>query len=413
LSAVFEKSANYLERKSMFGLLVAIIYTAFISLGLPDSLLGSAWSVMSAEIGAPLSAAGIITMIIAFSTIVSSLLSNFFTDKLGTGLLTALSVLLTALALLGFSFATQFWHLCLLAVPYGLGAGAVDAALNNYAALHFSSRHMNWLHCFWGLGASISPYIMGFCLTRGFGWQNGYRAVSVLQAVLTVVLFASLPLWKKQRTVSEEVVIPAKTRDALKIKSVWLVFLMFFAYCSLEQTAMLWASSYLTTYRGVDVNLAATFATLFCTGITVGRFVCGLFSDKVGDKALIRVGAAVICVGIVAVGLPLSTNIVALGGFVAIGLGCAPIYPAVMHSTPINFGKENSQAIVGVQMAFAYAGTTFMPPLFGLLMKFGSWVLPVFLAAFAVVIIVLSEVVNASVARRKKQQQNNLQGGEL
>lgn len=401
------------SEKKMFGLLVAIIYTAFVSLGLPDSLLGSAWSVMSVDLGAPISAAGVITMIIACSTIVSSVFSNFLTNKLGTGLLTALSVLLTALALLGFSFASQFWHLCLIAVPYGLGAGAVDAALNNYAAIHFSSRHMNWLHCFWGVGASISPYIMGFCLTRGFGWQNGYRAVSVLQAVLTVVLFASLPLWKKQRTVSEDAVVPAKMRDALKIKSVWLVFLMFFAYCALEQTAMLWASSYLATYRGVDANLAATFATLFCTGMTVGRFVCGLFSDKVGDKALIRAGAIVICVGIVAVALPLSTNVVALGGFVVIGLGCAPIYPAVIHSTPINFGKENSQAIVGVQMAFAYVGTTFMPPLFGLLMQYGSWVLPVFLAVFAVIIIVLSEVINVSVARRKIQQQNNFQGGDL
>ncbi|MCM1290124.1 MAG: MFS transporter [Corallococcus sp.] len=398
----------------MFGLLVAIIYTAFISLGLPDSLLGSAWSVISVDLGAPISAAGAITMIIACSTIVSSLFSNFLTNKLGTGLLTALSVFLTALALLGFSFATEFWHLCVIAVPYGLGAGAVDAALNNYAAIHFSSRHMNWLHCFWGVGAAISPYIMGFCLSRGFGWQTGYRSVSVLQAVLTVVLFASLPLWKKQKAKTLEAVVPAKTRDALKIKSVWLVFVLFFAYCALEQTAMLWASSYLAMYRGVEANLAATFATLFCTGITVGRFVCGLFSDKVGDKALIRTGAIVTCVGIVAIALPFNTNVVALGGFVVIGLGCAPIYPAVIHSTPINFGQENSQAIVGIQMAFAYVGTTFMPPLFGLLINYGSWVLPVFLSVFAMILIVLSETVNAAVAKRNKtvQQQTLIQGGD-
>lgn len=431
-----------LTKNVMFGLIIAIVYLAFISLGLPDSLLGAAWPTISAEMSQPISAMGIITMIISGATIVSSIFSNFLIRKLGTGLLTALSVALTAAAMFGFSFCTRFWHLCLWAVPYGLGAGAIDAALNNYAAIHFSSRHMNWLHCFWGVGVSISPYIMGACLTGGLGWQGGYRTVGAIQIVLTLIMFCALPLWKKaanqksgehkrnarhsknaaaneclaegaassvntetdncdahfdasnvqtDNTLTETPL--ASTKDALKVRGVWFVFVMFFCYCAMEQTAMQWASTYLVAHRGISAETAATFATLFCTGITAGRFLSGIFSDRLGDKRLIRIGSAIVCLGIVCLCLPQS--FCALAAFVLIGLGCAPIYPAVIHSTPTNFGEKNSQAIVGVQMAFAYVGSTFMPPLFGTLVEKAVWVLPLFLGILLVTMAVLFETVNS------------------
>lgn len=393
----------------MFGLLIAVVYLAFISLGLPDSLLGAAWPTIAAEIEQPSSVMGIVTMIISAATIVSSLLSNFLTRKLGTGLLTAISVAVTAAAMFGFSFCTKFWQICVWAVPYGLGAGAIDAALNNYAALHFSSRHMNWLHCFWGVGVSISPYIMGACLTGNLGWQTGYRAVGVVQIVLTAVMFCALPLWKKvaQRQAAEKPEAQsassdgepklASTKDALRVRGVWLVFVMFFCYSALEQTALQWASTYLVSHRGVSREAAATFATLFCSGITVGRFVSGLISDKLGDKTLIRIGSAIVFAGIVCLCVPI--EFFALAAFVLIGLGCAPIYPAVIHSTPVNFGEQNSQAVVGVQMAFAYVGSTFMPPLFGTIVEASAWVLPLFLGVLLVVMTALAEAVNRTTAR--------------
>ena len=383
----------------MFSLLVAIVFLAFIGLGLPDSLLGSAWAVIAAELNAPVSAAGILSMTVACSTIVSSLFSNFATNKLGAGLVTALSVLTTAVALFGFSLCTAFWQMCLWAVPYGLGAGAVDAALNNYAALHFSSRHLNWLHCFWGVGASAGPYVMGFCLTNGFSWQNGYQSVGVLQLLLSALLFATLPVWKKQPSGRIKQISSVKTKDALKTKGVWLVCATFFCYCALEQTAILWASTHLVLYKQISKETAAFFATLFCTGMTVGRFACGVFSNKISDKTIVRVGIAVVFAGLVAFALPLDFNFLTLGGLVLTGLGCAPVYPAIIHSTPANFGEENSQAIVGVQMAFAYGGTTFVPLLFGTIAQSGEWALPLCLAAFAVALAVLSEIANSVVAK--------------
>lgn len=385
----------------MFSLLLAITYLAFIGLGLPDSLLGAAWPVIHEEFGVALSLQGIVTMIIAGGTIVSSLMSDKLTRKFGAGVVTAVSVLLTALAMIGFSFSTEFWHLCALAVPYGLGAGAVDAALNNFAALHFSSRHMNWLHCFWGVGASVSPYIMGACLSGGIGWHWGYRIVGLVQVVLTAVLFFSLPLWKKSSSDQAQTATLAKPSDKpLAVAGVWQTLVMFFAYCSAEATAMNWSSSYLVTHRGVDANLAATFASLFFLGITFGRFVCGLFSEKLGNKRLIRIGVAVMAVAVVAIVLPLSTNVVALCGLVLFGLGCAPVYPAVIHATPYRFGEGNSQAIVGFQMASAYVGTTFMPPLFGLIAKTSPIAFPLFLGGFVLLLVIMSEVVNKVVANR-------------
>ena len=381
----------------MFSILLAIIYAAFISLGLPDSLLGSAWPVMRLQFGAPLSFAGVISMIIAGGTIVSSLLSDRMTRKLGAGLVTAASVAMTAAALFGFSISRSLAALCLWAIPYGLGAGAVDAALNNYVALHYSSRHMSWLHCFWGVGASISPYIMGACLARSGSWEMGYRTVSVIQIALTAGLFLSLPLWREKAGAAgadgsrSGPVLGLK--GALRIPGVPYILLAFFAYCAAETTAGLWASTYLVEARGVDPQTAARFASLFYLGITFGRFLNGFVADRLGDRKLIRVGAAVMAAGAAMILMPV--NALALAGLVVFGLGCAPVYPSIIHSTPFNFGAENSQAIIGVQMASAYTGSTFMPPLFGLIAgAIGVGVYPVYLAAFIALLAAMTERVN-------------------
>jgi fucose permease len=387
-------------------LLLAIIYIAFISLGLPDSLLGAAWPVMYGELGVPISYAGIVTMIIAAGTIVSSLLSDWLMRKVGAGVITAVSVFMTAAALFGFSASHSFLLLCLWAVPYGLGAGAVDAALNNYVALHFSSRHMNWLHCFWSVGAAASPYIMSYCLTGGFGWNNGYRSVAVVQTILTAALFLSLPLWKWRRLEGAEGESAAKALSlprAVKIKGVPFVLIMFFGYCALEQAAGLWASSYLVQFRGVDTDTAAWSASLFYLGIAAGRFLCGFVAERLGDRRLIRIGILTMIGGVLLIALPVPYDAFTLAGLLIVGLGCAPVYPSVIHSTPANFGKENSQAIIGIQMASAYVGTTFMPPLFGLIaahIHIGLY--PAFLLALAVLMLCMSEKLNRTVAKRQE-----------
>lgn len=385
----------------MFTLLLSIIYIAFISLGLPDSLLGSAWPLMHGELGVSISYAGIISMIISGGTIVSSLLSYKLTKKLGTGFVTAISVLLTATALFGFSVSNSFVLLCILAVPYGLGAGAVDAALNNYVALHYASKHMSWLHCFWGVGASVGPYIMGYAIAAGQGWRSGYGIVSVIQLVLTVVLFISLPLWKKKNALNaenEDTEAVVGLKDAIKIKGVKPILLAFFGYCAFETTAGLWASTFLAEHKGVDSHTAATFASLFYLGITFGRFVCGFIADRLGDKAMIRYGIAVMLFGVILIAIPINSSITALIGLITAGIGCAPVYPSIIHSTPANFGKENSHAIVGIQMASAYLGSTLMPPVFGLIAdNITPALYPFYLAFFAVLMIVMSEAVNKAV----------------
>lgn len=366
---------------------------------MPDSLLGSAWPVMYGELGVPISFAGVITMIIAGGTIVSSLLSDRLTKRFGAGVVTAVSVLMTAAALFGFSITHSFLFLCLWAVPYGLGAGAVDAALNNYVALHYASRHMNWLHCFWGIGAAVSPYIMGFCLSGGFGWHNGYRSVAVVQVVLTVVLFLSLPVWNQNNAdETAQEATPGRAlgiRQILKIKGAPLILVTFFAYCALEQTTGLWASSYLVQARGLTAAIAARFASLFFMGITFGRFLSGFVADRLGDRQLIRIGILTMIIGMVLLFLPGAA--LPLSGLIIVGFGCAPVYPSIIHSTPANFGKENSQAMIGVQMASAYVGSTFMPPLFGL---FAAHIrlFPAFLLLFAVLMLCMSERLNRMVA---------------
>lgn len=398
----------------MFQLLLVIIYLAFISLGLPDALLGSAWPSMYRELGASVSYAGIISMIIAGGTIISSLFSDRLIRNFGTGKVTVVSVAMTAAALFGFSSSHSFLQLCVWAVPYGLGAGSVDAGLNNFVALHYKSRHMSWLHCFWGLGAAASPYIMRYCLTGGYGWHSGYRTVSIIQFVLTAGLFISLPLWKqvnggkRSRTQEEGTENgPVKALGLLqtmKIKGVPLVMAAFFSYCALEQTTMLWASSYMVQHRGIDVNLAAGYSALFFFGITFGRFLGGFAADWLGDRGLVRIGIATIVVGLILVAAPVKTNMLVLAGLVVVGFGCAPVYPAIIHATPYNFGRENSQSIIGVQMASAYIGTTFMPPLFGLMAsRINISSFPYYILILTVLLFVMSEKLNRTVDRRRNR----------
>lgn len=372
----------------MYTLLLLLIYLAFISLGLPDSLLGSAWPVIHQELQVPLSYAGAVTMIISFGTICSSLMSERLTKKLGVNIVTVCSVLLTAIALYGFSTASAFWMLCLWGIPYGLGAGAIDAALNNYVALHYNSRHMSWLHCFWGVGTIISPYIMSYALTTSV-WQNGYRMVSFLQMGITVILLVTLPVWKVNHKANEQKAEQAAVigiRGALKIKGVPQLLLGFFSYCSLESTLLLWSSSYLVGAKGVTAQKAAAFASLFCIGITAGRFLSGFVTERLGDYNLIRIGTGIMLLGCIAMILPVKTDVAALGGLVVMGLGCAPVYPSIIHATPDNFGAQNSQAIIGIQMASAYVGSTFMPPVFGLIANHISVALMPFFVLFFIVL---------------------------
>lgn len=383
----------------MFQLLLAIIYLAFISLGLPDSLLGSAWPIMYQEFSVPVSYAGGISMIIAAGTIVSSLQCDRLTRKLGTGKVTAISVLTTAAALFGFSISHSYLALCIWAVPYGLGAGCVDASLNNYVALHYASRHMSWLHCMWGVGASLGPYIMGYALTGGKGWNMGYRYIAALQILLTVVLLISLPLWKKQRTAADvqDSDTAQEQNKALSLAQISRipgakeVMITFFCYCAVEQTAGLWASSYLVLHSGVTSEAAAGFASLFYIGITVGRALAGFLTIKFNDTQMIRLGQVLILSGILLLLLPLGGT-AGLAGLIIIGLGCAPIYPSIIHSTPDHFGAENSQAVIGVQMAAAYVGILAMPPVFGLIAThISASLLPLYLLAILLLMAVMHE----------------------
>ena len=379
----------------MFQLLLAIIYLAFISLGLPDSMLGAAWPEMYVEFGVPLSCAGILSALIAAGTIVSSLQSDRLTLKLGTGKVTAISVAMTAAALFGFSITHKFWLLCLWAIPYGLGGGSVDASLNNYVALHYKSRHMSWLHCMWGVGAATGPYIMGYALTSGRGWNSGYRIISLMQIVLTIILFLSLPLWKKRTEIIEETGEkrkPMSLKDVLKIKGAKEILICFFCYCAIEQTAGLWASSYLNLYKGVPVETAASFGAMFYIGITAGRAISGFLTIKLTDIKMIRLGQSLILLGIVIMLLPLNAY-ASFAGLIMIGLGCAPIYPCVIHSTPAHFGEDKSQAVIGVQMAFAYTGTLCMPPLFGIIANtITVALLPVYLIILLILMVVMHEI---------------------
>lgn len=380
----------------MTQLLLAIIYLAFISLGLPDGLLGAAWPTMYQEFAVPVSYAGAVSMIISFGTILSSLQSDRLTRRLGTGKVTAISVGMTAAALCGFSVSHSFVAVCLWAIPYGLGAGSVDASLNNYVALHYESRHMSWLHCMWGIGATLGPYVMGYALTGGKGWNAGYRYIGIMQIVLTAVLVCSLPLWVKRKEEgtggAEADAKVLSIREVLKIRGAKEVMFCFFCYCALESTAGLWSSSYLTLQKGIPAETAASYAGMFYLGITIGRALSGFITMKLNDVQMIRMGQCIIALGIIVVFLP-GAAVVSLVGLVLIGLGCAPVYPCIIHSTPAHFGEDKSQAVIGIQMASAYVGSCLMPPVFGLIANNISVALfPVYLVVILMIMIVMHEL---------------------
>lgn len=404
----------------MASLLLAIIYLAFISLGLPDSLLGSAWPEMHQVMGVPLSAMGIVTTLISICTVVSSLLSDSLTRRFSTrGVVTA-SVGLTALGLFGFSLAPAFWVLCLFAIPYGLGAGAIDAALNNYVALHYTSRHMSWLHCFWGVGTILSPYVMSYALGTALGWAGGYRIIGGIQVFILIVLVATLPIWKRAGhsapekglalgktapslgdSAAEASTAPDSQKESrksagligsLKISGVPLVLLGFFGYCAAEATVMSWSGTYFYETYSLCEEQAASLGALFFIGMTVGRFASGFISNRLGDKNMIRLGLGISAVGLILVALPLSLGF-AIAGVLLIGLGFAPVYPSIIHATPENFGEENSQAIIGIQMASAYLGSTLAPPIFGLIAEVASTrLLPLYMAVFATLCFIMLEL---------------------
>lgn len=376
----------------MTTILLFVIYISFISLGLPDSILGSAWPTMYQELDVPVSYAGIIAVIIAFGTIVSSLQSDRLTLKLGPGRVTAISVALTAFALFGFSISSSFLMLCLFAIPYGLGAGSVDACLNNYVALHYKGWHMSLLHCMWGVGAVTGPNIMAYALTNNKGWNSGYFYISMLQIGLTVILLFSLPLWKKrERIVDGRETKSLSLREVVKIKGVKEVLLCFLCYCGVEQSAGLWASSYLNMYKGVPAEEAARYASMFFIGITVGRGLNAIIALKLKDRTMVRIGLTIIAIGIIVMIIPAS-SIITLIGLILIGLGCAPIYPSLIHATPYSFGEDKSQAVIGIQMAFAYIGVLALPPLFGFIADFTDIsLLPVYITILFIVMLISFE----------------------
>lgn len=382
----------------MITLILIIIYLAFISLGLPDSLLGSAWPVIQSDLSVNTSSAGIISMLICGGTIISSLFSGKLINRFGTGKFTFVSVTMTAFALLGFSISNSFIWLCIMAIPLGLGAGSVDAALNNFVALHYKAKHMSWLHCFWGIGATSGPLIMSLFLGNNGGWQKGYFTISLIQFSLVFVLFITLPLWKhlekndKNSTKHEE--INTEKIKTLKIPGVKLALVSFVCYCATESTAGLWGSSYLVNYKGLSVDDAARGISLFYGGITLGRFLSGFLTMKFNNRMLIRSGQVLCILGAIFLLLPFPAYF-SLIGLILIGLGCAPIYPAMLHETPYRFGKAASQSIMGIQMAFAYIGSTFMPPILGFLASKTSIIIfPYFLLLCIIVMFIGSEKIN-------------------
>ena len=388
--------------------LLPIIYLAFISLGLPDSALGSAWPVMGPSLGAGLSWVGIVTMIISAGTIVSSLMSVRVVERFGTGKVTVASVALTALALLGFSISGEFWQLLLWAIPYGLGAGAVDAALNAFVAVHYESQHMSWLHCMWGVGASGGPMIMSACLGIGT-WGDGFRALGAIQLAIVVVLTLSLPLWRDRKLPrgtreNEGEAVPAarSRRELLRIDGVVAVLICFFCYCALEGTCGSWAASYCTLEAGIPAETAASWASLFFIGITIGRLASGFLSFRVSDEGMIRLGQLLVAAGLVIFFVPWARDFLA-AGFILLGLGCAPIYPSIIHATPRRFGDDVALELTGMQMAFAYIGSLAMSPLFGVIAQaIDISLYPVYLAVLLAVMVVAAEKVNRATSARRR-----------
>ncbi len=385
--------------------LLIIIYLAFIGLGLPDSLLGAAWPSMYEELSVPVSYAGAISMIVSFGTIFSSIQSDRLSKRWDTGKITAISTTVMAISMFGFSISHSFWALCLWAIPYGIGAGSVDAALNHYVAVHYASRHMSWLHCMWGIGTMIGPYVMSYVLQKNESWNSGYRLMTWIQMLLACILIAALPLWKKSnhhqanKIRTEEKSEVLSLRAILHVPGAIEVMLTFFCYSALESTMILWSSTYLVLHNGISSEAAAKYASLFFIGITIGRAINGFLTYRFSDTQMIRIGQAGILVGILALYIS-AGNTLTIAGLVCIGFGCAPVYPSIIHATPMHFGTDKSQALIGVQMASAYVGTCFMPPLFGLLANHISIKLfPIYLTILLLFMIVMHECLCKKTAR--------------
>lgn len=387
-------------------LLLALIYVAFISLGIPDSLLGSIWPTMHIELGVNISLAGVLSAVVCTGTVVSGLFSARLIARLGTARVTAISITMTAVAMLGIALSSSFWLTVMLCVPMGLGAGAVDAALNNYVAMHFHAKHMNWLHCFWGIGATAGPAIIGAILSATGQWRNGYFAMSAVQCVLAAVVFLSVPLWRgtegKNGALEEKSVAPMKLRDVLRLPLAFPVFLSLLCYCGVEATMNLWGASYLATVRGISNDVAAAWVSTFFFGITLGRLLSGFMSQRLKSVQLIRLGILCSAVGIALLFLPVGSWLLPVSYFI-IGLGFAPIYPAMLHETPRTFGSQASQSVMGIEMAFAYVGSTLLPPLLGALTHaLGMEIMPVYTGLLVIGMLAGTEYVRKKTAVSSK-----------
>lgn len=366
-------------------LLLAVIYLIFVSLGLPDSLLGSGWPKMQVEFGVPSSYAGYVFMMISAMTIISALLSPKLIQRLHVKWIVTVSIMLTVFGLLGFSFCTQYWMLLVCAIPYGLGAGAIDAAMNHYVANNYSGAVMNFLHCFYGVGAMISPYLMALAIKVAH-WNEGYRWTAFLQIGILLVVISSWSLWQQNDSKADESKIDsAGTKETIKQPGVMATLLAFFAYSAGEATCFLWVPSYFAgTRTGISSELVASFGSLIFGGLMIGRLIAGFIANRLGDRRMIRSGTMMELIGILLTALPIKGYLVAAIGFLIIGIGMGPIYPSIQHMAPINFGKRYSAAVIGLQMAFAYTGSTFMPTVFGILQqKLGIWIMPLYLLVFA------------------------------
>ncbi len=366
----------------MATLLLIVIFIDFIGLGIPDSLFGAAWPAINRDFGLPISAANAVTVTMTVCSIISSLMSSKLTEKFSTSKIAAVSTALTAVGLFGFSISKNIYMMFFFTLFLGFGAGAIDAVLNNYVAVHYRASHMNFLHCFYGIGVTLSPYLMSLAL-KNRSWQSGYHLAFIIQLVISIIAFASLPLWQKNGRLSEssdEKSEKSSFAELIKlpgIKSTWLVF---FGSCALEYVSGTWSSSFLVNSRGITVDRAALFVTVYYGGIAFGRFLSGIFSSKLKPQQIILIGTILIIPAIVLVSQPFIPNLIAVGMFL-IGLGNGPLYPNMVHLTPIRFGAQRSQAVMGSQMAAAYIGILSMPTLTGFLaQKFSTDIFPYCLA---------------------------------
>ncbi len=384
----------------MGSLLLAVIFLIFISLGLPDSLLGSAWPTMHIEFNVPSSYAGYVSMVISFMTIISALISPYFIKKFHTKWICVFSIGLTIIGLLGFSFCKEYWMLFLFAIPYGLGAGAIDSAINNYVANNYSGAVMSFLHCFYGIGAVISPNIMSLALKYA-RWNEGYSWTSYIQIGILAIVILTLPVWNKVKgkendEEKEEKVKSVGIRKTFIVPGVIATLIAFFAYCSAEATCFLWTSSFFAgRYETLSSELVASLGSLIYGGLMLGRLISGFITNKIGDKNMIRIGTVLEIIGIILIFLSSINYIFPIVGFIILGIGMGPIYPSIMHMAPYKFGKKYSSSVISLQMAFAYIGTTFMPLLFGLLQEnIGIWIMPIFLLIFILINILMIELSN-------------------